>query len=63
MSCLQKRLKKTNSEEKAFQEHLKKVAQDNGTRLGESAIKIPEARRVRLFCQQKQGMRVRTIFG
>ncbi|KAM9712342.1 1-phosphatidylinositol 4,5-bisphosphate phosphodiesterase delta-1a isoform 1-T1 [Menidia menidia] len=34
MSCLHKRPKRTNSEEQSFQEHLKKVAQENGKRLG-----------------------------
>lgn len=39
MSCLHRRPKRTNSEEQAFQEHMKKVAQENGKRLGESAPK------------------------
>ncbi|XP_070783955.1 1-phosphatidylinositol 4,5-bisphosphate phosphodiesterase delta-1a isoform X1 [Enoplosus armatus] len=34
MSCLHKRPKRTKSEEKAFQEQVKKVAQENGKRLG-----------------------------
>ncbi|XP_071341214.1 1-phosphatidylinositol 4,5-bisphosphate phosphodiesterase delta-1a isoform X1 [Trachinotus anak] len=34
MSCLHKRPKRTNSEELAFQEQVKKVAQENGKRLG-----------------------------
>ncbi|XP_072234977.1 1-phosphatidylinositol 4,5-bisphosphate phosphodiesterase delta-1a isoform X1 [Leuresthes tenuis] len=34
MSCLHKRPKRTKSEEQAFQEHLKRVAQENGKRLG-----------------------------
>ncbi|XP_068588352.1 1-phosphatidylinositol 4,5-bisphosphate phosphodiesterase delta-1a isoform X1 [Cebidichthys violaceus] len=34
MSCLHKRLKRTKSEEQAFQEQVKRVAQENGKRLG-----------------------------
>ncbi|GAA6215001.1 1-phosphatidylinositol 4,5-bisphosphate phosphodiesterase delta-1 [Lates japonicus] len=34
MSCLHKRPKRTNSQEQAFQEQVKKVAQENGKRLG-----------------------------
>lgn len=34
MSCLHKRKKRTQSEERAFQEQVKKVAQENGKRLG-----------------------------
>ncbi|XP_041817003.1 1-phosphatidylinositol 4,5-bisphosphate phosphodiesterase delta-1a isoform X1 [Chelmon rostratus] len=34
MSCLHKRPKRTKSEEQAFQEQVKKVAQENGRRLG-----------------------------
>ncbi|XP_056868721.1 1-phosphatidylinositol 4,5-bisphosphate phosphodiesterase delta-1a isoform X1 [Takifugu flavidus] len=34
MSCLHKRPKRSEEEERAFQEHVKKVAQENGKRLG-----------------------------
>uniref|UniRef100_A0A3Q3WTQ3 Phosphoinositide phospholipase C n=1 Tax=Mola mola TaxID=94237 RepID=A0A3Q3WTQ3_MOLML len=34
MSCLHKRPKRSKDEEKAFQEHVKRVAQENGKRLG-----------------------------
>lgn len=37
MSCFHKRPKRTKSEEQAFLEHLKKVAKENGKRLGESS--------------------------
>lgn len=36
MSCLHKHPKKSKDEERADQEHAKKVAQENGKRLGES---------------------------
>lgn len=36
MSCLHKRPKRTKLQEEAFQEQVKKVAQENGKRLGES---------------------------
>lgn len=36
MSCLRKRLKRSEEEERAFQEHAKKVAQENGKRLGKT---------------------------
>lgn len=37
MPCLHKRPKRSEEEERAFQEHVKKVAQENGKRLGKSA--------------------------
>lgn len=37
MSCLHKRPKRSEEEERAFQEHVKKVAQENGKRLGKSS--------------------------
>lgn len=36
MSCLHKRPKRSEEEERVFQEHVKKVAQENGKRLGKS---------------------------
>lgn len=44
MSCLHKRPKRTKSEEVAFQEQVKKVAQENGKRIGESpqGANVPE---------------------
>lgn len=39
MSCLHKRPKRTKLQEQAFQEQVKKVAQENGKRLGESPLK------------------------
>lgn len=36
MSCLHKRLKRTKSQEQLFQEQVRKVAKENGKRLGES---------------------------
>lgn len=36
MSCLHKRPERSEEEERAFQEHAKKVAQENGKRLGKS---------------------------
>lgn len=43
MSCLQKRPKRTRSEEQAFQEKMSKVAQENGKRLGESPERCKRA--------------------
>lgn len=37
MSCIHKRPKRSEEEERAFQEHVKKVAQENGKRLGRSS--------------------------
>lgn len=37
MSCFCLRPKRTSSQEKVFEEHQKKVAQENGKRLGESS--------------------------
>lgn len=39
MSCLQKPPKRSKAEEQAFQEQVKKVAQENGKRLGKSPLK------------------------
>lgn len=39
MSCLHKRPKRTKLQEQAFQDQVKKVAQENGKRLGESPLK------------------------
>ena len=40
MSCLHKRPKRTRSQELAFQEQVKKVAQENGKRLGKFPRKV-----------------------
>lgn len=41
MSCLHKRPKRSEEEERAFQEHVKKVAQENGKRLGKCPAHLP----------------------
>lgn len=46
MSCLHKRPKRSEEEERAFQEHVKKVAQENGKRLGKSLPLSPPSQRV-----------------
>lgn len=37
MSCLHKRPKRTHSEEQAFRENVRRIAQENGKRLGKFA--------------------------
>lgn len=57
MSCFHKRPKRTKSEEQAFQEQVRKVAQENGKRLGKSpkGATVSEQTDARsLFCQHRQ---------
>lgn len=52
MSCWRKRRKRTKEQEEAFQEQARRVALENGKRLGESPH-IPSRKKVRELGEKK----------